>query len=100
MLNVICTGCKTTFSPDRYRVRVPKTTDAVVVLDTGAFALRLGAKYWATRRFAHSVLLQHYHHTTFAAASEIYHEGLDEEQLSHADRQHFFRWVAFRRLRS
>ncbi|KAL8278663.1 hypothetical protein RQP46_008955 [Phenoliferia psychrophenolica] len=91
VLKAICTHCRTRFTPDRYRVRMPHSNRAVQVLDGTAKFVRLGAKYWATRRLANSLLLQHYHHMSFAAVSTAYHEGLDEDNLSRADRQHFFK---------
>ncbi|KAK4705096.1 hypothetical protein P7C70_g1111, partial [Phenoliferia sp. Uapishka_3] len=91
VLECRCTRCKTTLYPDRHRVRFPHSTEVVDVYDGGAEFIRLGNRYWATRRFSNSIVLQLYNHLSFAAACTVYHEGIDEDRLSRAAPHHFFR---------
>ena len=79
---------RTVFWPDRYRVRLDD--EAVYVYDAQTKYIRLGAKYWASRRLANNFLLQHYHHQSFSAVNEIYHESYDPTRLSKASSTHSF----------
>ncbi|KAK4702222.1 hypothetical protein P7C70_g4002, partial [Phenoliferia sp. Uapishka_3] len=88
-----CSHCRTVFWPDRYRIRLDD--EAVYVYDSQAKYIRLGTKYWASRRLANNFLLQHYHHNSFSAVNEIYHESYDPQRLSKATSTHFFTLFIF-----
>ncbi|KAL8286135.1 hypothetical protein RQP46_004623 [Phenoliferia psychrophenolica] len=88
-----CSHCGAVFWPDRYHVRVGD--ESIYVYDWNAKYIRLGAKYWASRRLANNLLLQHYHHTSFTAANQIYHESYDPDGLSKATPTHLFTLYVF-----